>query len=176
MKDGKGALSGIRVVDLTRILAGPFCTQMLGDHGAEIVKIEALEGDETRRWGPPFSEDGMSAYFLGVNRNKRSIAINLATQVGREILCNLLMKADVLIENLLLQGFGVGGNDDFFIMLHRPQGRRNEIGETLTRSGASFNHQMMTLIEGPGNSLGHFQLLRTKFKSIHGALDRSARA
>ncbi len=99
MKDGKGALSGIRIVDLTRILAGPFCTQMLGDHGAEIVKIEALEGDETRRWGPPFSEDGMSAYFLGVNRNKRSIAINLATQVGREILCNLLMKADVLIEN-----------------------------------------------------------------------------
>ena len=99
MKDGKGTLAGVRIVDLTRILAGPFCTQMLGDHGAEIVKIEALEGDETRRWGPPFSEDGMSAYFVGVNRNKRSIALNLATQTGKDILLNLLTKADVLIEN-----------------------------------------------------------------------------
>ena len=99
MKEGKGALAGVRIVDLTRILAGPFCTQMLGDHGAEIVKIEALEGDETRRWGPPFSEEGMSAYFMGVNRNKRSIALNLATQDGKDILLNLLTKADVLIEN-----------------------------------------------------------------------------
>ena len=99
MGDGIGALVGVRVVDLTRILAGPFCTQMLGDHGADVMKIEALEGDETRRWGPPFSEDGMSAYFRGVNRNKRSLALDLSSKAGQAVLLRLLGNADVLIEN-----------------------------------------------------------------------------
>jgi len=99
MGDSTGALAGVRVIDLTRILAGPFCTQMLGDHGADVVKVEALVGDETRRWGPPFSDDGTSAYFQGVNRNKRSLALNLSRDGGRAVLLRLLNNADVLLEN-----------------------------------------------------------------------------
>ena len=99
MGDVKRALTGVRVVDLTRILAGPFCTQMLGDHGADVIKIESLDGDETRRWGPPFSQDGMSAYFQGVNRNKRSLALDLSNTVGQSVLLRMLRDADVLIEN-----------------------------------------------------------------------------
>ena len=99
MGDVKRALTGVRVVDLTRILAGPFCTQMLGDHGADVIKIESLDGDETRRWGPPFSRDGMSAYFQGVNRNKRSLALDLSNTVGQSVLLRMLRDADVLIEN-----------------------------------------------------------------------------
>ncbi|SVC30708.1 uncharacterized protein METZ01_LOCUS283562, partial [marine metagenome] len=99
MGDGDGALANLRVLDLTRILAGPFCSQILSDHGADIIKVEALEGDETRRWGPPFDEEGMSAYFRGVNRNKRSLAINLAGSAGQAVLLKLLGKADVVIEN-----------------------------------------------------------------------------
>ena len=99
MGDGDGALANLRVLDLTRILAGPFCSQILSDHGADIIKVEALEGDETRRWGPPFDEEGMSAYFRGVNRNKRSLAINLAGSAGQAVLLRLLGKVDVVIEN-----------------------------------------------------------------------------
>ncbi|WP_306342036.1 CoA transferase, partial [Escherichia coli] len=69
----RGALSGLKVVDLTRVLGGPFGTQMLADHGAEVIKIEPPQGDETREWGPPFLQDDISAYFSGVNRNKRSL-------------------------------------------------------------------------------------------------------
>ncbi|MDP6517106.1 MAG: CoA transferase [Alphaproteobacteria bacterium] len=98
MTDGGGALAGVRVIDLTRILAGPFCTQMLGDHGAEIIKIEPPHGDDTRRWGPPF-EDGESAYFNGVNRNKRTLALDLSGPGGRAVLLRLLERADVVIEN-----------------------------------------------------------------------------
>lgn len=93
-----GALSGIRVVDLSRILAGPSCTQALADHGADVLKIEPPGGDETRTWGPPF-KDGQSAYFSGVNRNKRGLAIDLAQPAGREVLLRLLGGADVLLEN-----------------------------------------------------------------------------
>lgn len=105
-----GALAGIRVVDLTRILAGPFCTQMLGDHGADIIKVEPPQGDETRRWAPPFI-DGESAYFRGVNRNKRSLALNLAEDAGREVLLKLLADADVLIENFKAGQFEKWGLD-----------------------------------------------------------------
>ena len=94
-----GALSGLRVIDLTRILAGPFCTMNLGDMGAEIIKIENPKGgDDTRGWGPPFAGDE-SAYYLGVNRNKKSVAINLKEERGLEILGDLVSKSDVLIEN-----------------------------------------------------------------------------
>jgi formyl-CoA transferase len=93
-----GALAGIRVIDMTRILSGPYCTQMLGDHGADVIKVEPPGGDETRGWGPPF-RDGTASYFLGVNRSKRAIGLDLSTPRGREVLLRLLETADVLIEN-----------------------------------------------------------------------------
>ncbi|MFM1897708.1 MAG: hypothetical protein RLZZ385_2782 [Pseudomonadota bacterium] len=93
-----GALAGIRVIDLSRVLGGPYCTQVLGDHGAEIIKIEPPQGDETRDWGPPFHE-GDAAYFIGVNRNKRSMGLDLSKERGREVLLRLLEGADVLVEN-----------------------------------------------------------------------------
>ena len=93
-----GALAGVKVIDLTRVLGGPYCTMILGDHGAEVIKIEPPQGDETRDWGPPF-DDGDASYFIGVNRNKRSLALDLGKQAGREVLLRLLDGADVLIEN-----------------------------------------------------------------------------
>jgi glutaryl-CoA transferase len=94
-----GPLAGIRVVDLTRILAGPLCTMMLGDMGADVIKIEPPDkGDDTRSWGPPFA-GGEAAYFLGVNRNKRSLTLNMAVPAGQRILAGLIEKADVLIDN-----------------------------------------------------------------------------
>ncbi len=92
------ALAGLRVIDLTRILAGPFCTQLLADHGAEIVKVEPPAGDETRAWGPPF-RGGQSAYFDGLNRGKASIGVDLGRAAGRAALLRLLEGADVLVEN-----------------------------------------------------------------------------
>jgi crotonobetainyl-CoA:carnitine CoA-transferase CaiB-like acyl-CoA transferase len=94
-----GALDGIRVLDLTRVLAGPYCTMFLGDLGAEVVKVEQPGvGDDTRGWGPPFA-GGESAYFLSVNRNKKSIAIDLKSPDGLQLLRSLAAAADVLIEN-----------------------------------------------------------------------------
>lgn len=93
-----GALAGVKVIDLSRVLGGPYCTQILGDHGADVLKIEPPQGDETRGWGPPFRGDTAS-YFLGVNRNKRGMAVDLAMPAGRELLRRLLVDADVLVEN-----------------------------------------------------------------------------
>lgn len=93
-----GALAGIRVIDLSRVLGGPFCTQWLADHGAEVIKVEPPQGDETRGWGPPFQGDAAS-YFIGVNRNKRGLALDLRLESGRAVLLRLLETADVLIEN-----------------------------------------------------------------------------
>jgi crotonobetainyl-CoA:carnitine CoA-transferase CaiB-like acyl-CoA transferase len=98
-----GALDGLRVLDLTRILAGPLCGQMLGDMGAEVIKVEPPgAGDDTRTWGPPFTGSGESAYFLGINRNKRSVTLNMAVKAGQEILAELVKKADVVVENFKL--------------------------------------------------------------------------
>ena len=91
-------LSGITILDLSRILAGPYCTMVLGDLGAEVLKVEPPYGDDSRGWGPPFVA-GESAYFLAVNRNKRSICINLKRASGRDLLHRLAGKADVLVEN-----------------------------------------------------------------------------
>ena len=93
-----GALDGIRVVDLTSALAGPFCTMMLGDAGADVIKVEPPGGDSTRGWGPPFWGD-QGAEFLAVNRNKRSIVLNLKKPEAREALFELCKTADVFVEN-----------------------------------------------------------------------------
>jgi crotonobetainyl-CoA:carnitine CoA-transferase CaiB-like acyl-CoA transferase len=98
---GHGALAGLRVIDLSRVLAGPLCTQMLSDHGADVVKIEPPGGDETRGLGPPFDAHGDAAYFTAVNRGKRGMAMNLAEPAGRAVLLRLLEDADVLIENFV---------------------------------------------------------------------------
>ncbi|MBV9172171.1 MAG: CoA transferase [Chloroflexi bacterium] len=92
------ALQGIRVLDMSRVLAGPFCCMMLGDHGADVVKVEPPGGDETRRYGPPFV-DGESTYYMGVNRNKRSIALDLSTADAQNIIRRLVSTSDVLVEN-----------------------------------------------------------------------------
>ena len=94
-----GALAGLRVVDLTRVLGGPYCTMVLSDHGAEVIKLEPPQGDEVRDWGPPFDSQGDASYFVGVNRNKRSVGLDLSKPEGREVLLRLLDGADVLIEN-----------------------------------------------------------------------------
>ncbi|MGE5505210.1 MAG: CaiB/BaiF CoA transferase family protein [Actinomycetota bacterium] len=106
-----GALAGIRVLDLSRVLAGPWCTQILADLGAEVIKVEKPgEGDDTRRWGPPFltgadgRETGESAYYLSANRNKRSVAVDISRPEGAALVRRLLGSCQVLVEN-----FKVGG-------------------------------------------------------------------
>ncbi len=113
-----GPLKDIRVLDLSRVLAGPYCTQMLGDMGAEILKIEKpFAGDDTRFWGPPFLKDSAgrdtaeSAYYLSVNRNKKSIAIDISKKEGQDIILKLLAQSDILIENFKvgsLEKYGLG--------------------------------------------------------------------
>jgi crotonobetainyl-CoA:carnitine CoA-transferase CaiB-like acyl-CoA transferase len=105
-----GALAGLKVIDLSRVLGGPFCTQMLGDHGADVIKVEPPQGDETRGWGPPFL-DGTASYYIGANRNKRGIALDLTKPEGCEVLFRLLEGADVLVENFktgTLERWGLG--------------------------------------------------------------------
>lgn len=102
-----GPLAGLKILDLSRVLAGPWCTQMLGDLGADVFKIEQPgQGDDTRRWGPPFLQDGSgdSAYYLCANRNKQSIAINIADPDGAALIRKLAQQCDVVVEN-----FRVGG-------------------------------------------------------------------
>lgn len=96
-----GALDGVRVLDLSRVLAGPLCTQMLADHGADVIKVEPPGGDETRQLGPPFDAAGDAAYFSAINRGKRAIALDLSLPEGRAVLLRLLAHADVLVENFL---------------------------------------------------------------------------
>ncbi len=106
------ALSGIRVLDLSRVLAGPWCTQMLGDLGAEIIKIEQPgKGDDTRSWGPPWHGEGadrLSAYYLAANRNKKSVAIDISKPEGQALIREMALKCDVLVEN-----FKVGGLEKY---------------------------------------------------------------
>src|SRR5256886_6666309 len=96
-----GAMAGLRVIDLTRVLGGPYCTQILADHGADVIKVEPPAGDEVRDWGPPFHGED-AAYFVGINRNKRSIGLDLASKEGRAVLMKMLEGDDVLIENFTL--------------------------------------------------------------------------
>jgi crotonobetainyl-CoA:carnitine CoA-transferase CaiB-like acyl-CoA transferase len=108
-----GALAGIKVVDLTRVLGGPYCTMILSDHGADVIKIEPPQGDEVRDWGPPFHGDDAS-YFIGVNRNKRAIALDIGKPDGKAVLLRLLEGADILIENFKpgsMEKWGLGYGD-----------------------------------------------------------------
>ena len=112
-----GALSHVKVLDLSRVLAGPWATQILGDLGAEVYKIERPgSGDETRAWGPPFvsGSDGVradAAYYLCANRNKKSLTVDFATEEGRQIVLALAAGADVVIENFKVGGLAARGLD-----------------------------------------------------------------
>ena len=104
------ALNGIKVLDLTRVLGGPYATQILADHGAEVIKVESKIGDEVRGWGPPFINE-MASYFINVNRNKKSIAIDLTKQEGKDLIIELLKSSDILIENFktgTMEKWGLG--------------------------------------------------------------------
>src|SRR5712691_6058549 len=97
--DIMGALDGITVLDLTRVLSGPYCTMLLADMGARVIKIEQPgKGDDTRAWGPPFL-GGESAYFLSINRNKESVTLDFKNPQGRAVLEQLIARSDVLVEN-----------------------------------------------------------------------------
>lgn len=107
----KSALDGVVVLDISRVLAGPFAAQILGDHGAEVIKLESYDGDDTRTYGPPFL-DGDAPYYIGLNRNKKNLAVDLSTVAGREILFQLLEEVDVLVENFKMSTWRKWGIDD----------------------------------------------------------------
>ena len=110
----EGPLTGLTVIDLTRVLSGPYCTMMLADMGARVIKIEQPgKGDDTRGWGPPF-QSGESSYFMSINRNKESLTLNLKHPDARGVLEGLLEKADVLVENFrpgTMERMGLGYPD-----------------------------------------------------------------
>lgn len=111
MSGTKSVLSGVIVVDASRVLAGPYAGQILGDHGAEVIKVESFDGDDTRRYGPPVT-DGSAAYYLGLNRNKKNVAIDLNSDAGLAALFSLLASADVLIENFKMSTWRKWGVED----------------------------------------------------------------
>ena len=133
-----GALEGLKVLDLTRVLAGPLCAMVLGDLGADVLKVERPgTGDDTRAWGPPFAA-GESAYYLNINRNKRSMTLNLGEPKGRTILERLIVDADVVIENFRLGTMQGWGFDDAWFEEHAPRAVRCTIsgyGSTGPRAG-----------------------------------------
>jgi crotonobetainyl-CoA:carnitine CoA-transferase CaiB-like acyl-CoA transferase len=121
INQNNGLLNGIRVIDLTRVLAGPYCTMMLGDLGADVIKIEMPgRGDDTRAWGPPYTESGQSAYFLSTNRNKRSLTLNLKTEAGLDILKSLIRQGDLLVENFRAGTLAGWGLDEDMLQQLRP--------------------------------------------------------
>lgn len=133
-----GPLDGIRIVDLTRVLAGPFCAMLLGDMGADVIKVEQPgRGDDTRAWGPPFVGEE-AAYFLGANRNKRGMTLDLKNEAAREVLADLLRGADVVIDNFKLGTMARFGFDDAWYEANAPQIVRATIlgyGSTGPRAG-----------------------------------------
>ncbi len=139
-----GPLEGIKVLDLTRVLAGPLCTMMLGDMGADVIKVEPPgKGDDTRAWGPPF-QGGESAYYLGVNRNKRSVVLDLGTEEARTELAKLMREADVVIDNYKLGQLEKWGFDDAWFAAQSPRAVRCSItgygksGPDAARPGYDF--------------------------------------
>ncbi|WP_353266275.1 CoA transferase [Gemmatimonas sp.] len=115
-------LSGVKVLDLSRVLAGPLCSMMLGDLGASVIKVERPKtGDDTRGWGPPFPQNGQSAYFLSANRNKLSLAANFTDPTDRALLLDLIGEADVVIENFLPGALARSGIDSDALLARNPQ-------------------------------------------------------
>lgn len=133
-----GPLAGLRVLDLTRVLAGPLCTMTLGDMGADVIKVEQPgRGDDTRNWGPPYAGP-LSAYYIGVNRNKRSITIDLKHDEGRMLLGRLLETSDVVIDNFKLGTMAGWGFDDAWFDEQAPRTVRCSItgyGSTGPKAG-----------------------------------------
>lgn len=117
-----GPLEGIRVLEMARVLAGPYCGMLLGDLGAEVIKLERPgRGDDLRGWGPPFMPDGESTYFLSVNRNKRSVAVDLKSAAGLEVVRDLIGGCDVLIENFRPDGMERLGLDEEVLAVLNPR-------------------------------------------------------
>src|SRR5487761_1652611 len=106
-----GPLSGLVVADVSRVLAGPYCTMLLADLGADVIKVESPAGDDTRSWVPPVTEDGVSTYFLAINRNKRSVALDLKEDGDRALAQELAHRADVLVQNFKPGGLARFGLD-----------------------------------------------------------------
>src|SRR5918992_5393381 len=113
-------LEGIKILDLSRILAGPLATMMLGDLGADVIKVERRGGgDETRGWGPPFDDRGESAYYLSVNRNKLSLVADLDAPQDRAMVTELIQGADIVVDNFLLGALARRGLDpETFVARH----------------------------------------------------------
>ncbi len=162
-----GALDGVTVLDLTRILSGPYCTMMLADMGARVIKIEQPgKGDDTRAWGPPF-QHGESAYFLSINRNKESVTLNLKHPEGRRVLDALIDRADVLVENFrpgTLDRMGLGYTE---LSARRPTliycsisgfgqtgPRRREPGYDAVMQGEGGLMSITGAVDGPAYRLG----------------------
>ena len=162
-----GALDGLTVLDLTRVLSGPYCTMMLADMGARVIKVEQPgKGDDTRGWGPPF-QDGESAYFMSINRNKESLTLNLKHPDGRKVLDALIGRADVLVENFrpgTLDRMGLGYAD---LSERRPDlvycsisgfgqtgPRRREPGYDAVMQGEGGLMSITGAPDGPGYRLG----------------------
>jgi crotonobetainyl-CoA:carnitine CoA-transferase CaiB-like acyl-CoA transferase len=106
-----GPLGGLVVADFSRVLAGPYCTMLLGDLGADVIKVESPAGDDTRLWQPPVTEDGLSTYYLSVNRNKRSVALDLGDEADRALALTLARRADVFVQNFKPGGLAKFGLD-----------------------------------------------------------------
>lgn len=118
MNAARSSLDGTLVIDASRVLAGPYAAQILGDHGAEVIKVESFDGDDTRGFGPPFV-DGVAPYYLGLNRNKEDLALDLSTSAGRDVLFTLLEKADVFIENFKMSTWRKWGIADLDALTQR---------------------------------------------------------
>ncbi len=166
----RGPLTGIRVVDLSTVLAGPYATMILGDLGADVVKVEPPEGDATRGWGPPWVGDAASgtrtaAYYLAANRNKRSIRLDLKTADGSTVLRRLLEEADVLVENFRPGGLARLGFDDGMLrdlnpnLVHLAISGYGQSGPGADRPGYDFVIQavggLMSITGGPDEDGGH---------------------
>src|SRR3984885_9947822 len=111
VKAGQGPLAGLVVADFSRVLAGPYCTMLLADLGADVIKVESPAGDDTRRWTPPAAPDGVSTYYLAINRNKRSVALDLTSEGDQKLARTLADRADVFVENFKPGGLARFGLD-----------------------------------------------------------------